>query len=157
MPCQCFHSSFGSENRGSTNKVFGKQSPCMCDTRHSLRFRHFQELEEQTPLILVHRMYIRHFRHFRQSPCSWKGQRPRLPKKPFASSREKAYEVSTHELFLPLFDPNLIQGHIGLPLCEVTRISTSLMGSFGKGSLQTNFCNFPRNFCNFPQNFCTLS
>ena len=36
-------------------------------------------------------------------------------------------------------------------------ISNSLMGSFGKGSLQKIFRNFPRNFRNFPQNFRTLS
>ena len=38
-----------------------------------------------------------------------------------------------------------------------TLISNSLMGSFGKGSLQKIFRNFPRYFRNFPQNFRTLS
>ena len=33
-----------------TNRVFGKQGPCMHDTRHSRHFRHFQELEEPNPL-----------------------------------------------------------------------------------------------------------
>ena len=36
-------------------------------------------------------------------------------------------------------------------------ISNTLMGSFGRGSLQKIFRNRPRNFRNFPQNFRTLS
>ena len=40
---------------------------------------------------------------------------------------------------------------------ECALINNSLMGSFGKGSLQKIFHKFPRNFRGSPQNFRTLS
>ena len=39
-------------------------------------------------LVFVDRLYIRHFRRFRQDPCSWKGHKTLLPKSVVSSSQE---------------------------------------------------------------------
>ena len=67
-------------DRGPRNGAFGKPCPCPRDTRHLFVILVVSRGSSSKALVLVVRMQIRHFRHFRQNPPFSGGTKARFTK-----------------------------------------------------------------------------
>ena len=90
-PCtrKCQNLGRDSISRGPRNGAFGKPCPCPRDTRHFRLFENFvvSQGSSSKALVLLVRIQIRHFGHFRQKPPLSGGTKARFTKAPFSGPR----------------------------------------------------------------------